>query len=560
MVKSPKNTRQHKESRKQVKKTEASVKWIYILLFSLACLLYANTLRHEYAFDDAVAITENAFTQKGIQGIPDLFQKDLFAGIHGKDLVLGGGRWRPLSLITFALEVQFFGNNPHISHLFNVLLYGLAVVILFMMLQKILPGKLLLNFLVTLLFIVHPVHTEVVANIKSRDELLSFIGLCLAIYWCFKFIESRRMKYLMYSCIAYILALTSKENGITLIALLPILLVYLANKKWKESILTTTPYLAVAAIYLFIRWKMVGLASDKITSIIDNPFLDATVFEKYATIMAILGKYLLLLLVVVTPPVLFYLWRSPAKFIKTIKEDGKGLFLVLFLVPILLFLLIALGKTVGGHWILSFYPFLFVALAVFLNYGQLRVCFHFMWGSSLIFLIAFIVLILAIPNAFKHNPETYQDLIFATRTSALLEAIKPFQFNFQLATTSYSQSSVLAYWSKKPVMVLGLGSHHGRQDDMLTDLRKLHRQPIMLISQDAADVQNHAKYFGSYEHIILPFEGTQFHLGVGTDFNYPLYRDTILVNIRQQYYAMPSWLPKGQCYMDDRYGAVAPKP
>ena len=295
MVKSPKNTRQHKESRKQVKKTEASVKWIYILLFSLACLLYANTLRHEYAFDDAVAITENAFTQKGIQGIPDLFQKDLFAGIHGKDLVLGGGRWRPLSLITFALEVQFFGNNPHISHLFNVLLYGLAVVILFMMLQKILPGKLLLNFLVTLLFIVHPVHTEVVANIKSRDELLSFIGLCLAIYWCFKFIESRRMKYLMYSCIAYILALTSKENGITLIALLPILLVYLANKKWKESILTTTPYLAVAAIYLFIRWKMVGLASDKITSIIDNPFLDATVFEKYATIMAILGKYLLLL-------------------------------------------------------------------------------------------------------------------------------------------------------------------------------------------------------------------------------------------------------------------------
>ncbi len=273
-----------------------------------------------------------------------------------------------------------------------------------------------------------------------------------------------------------------------------------------------------------------------------------------------LGKYLLLLLVVVTPPVLFYLWRSPAKFIKTIKEDGKGLFLVLFLVPILLFLLIALGKTVGGHWILSFYPFLFVALAVFLNYGQLRVCFHFMWGSSLIFLIAFIVLILAIPNAFKHNPETYQDLIFATRTSALLEAIKPFQFNFQLATTSYSQSSVLAYWSKKPVMVLGLGSHHGRQDDMLTDLRKLHRQPIMIISQDAEDVQNHAKYFGSYEHIILPFEGTQFHLGVGTDFNYPLYRDTILVNIRQQYYAMPSWLPKGQCYMDDRYGAVAPKP
>lgn len=283
-------------SRQPVKKTEATAKWIYLLLFAFAFILYANTLHHEYAFDDAVVITENTFTKKGIVGIPDLLQKDLFAGMYGNRLVLGGGRWRPLSLVTYALEYQFFGMNPHASHWINVLFYGLAAVILFMMLQKILPGKILLNFFVSLLFIALPVHTEVVANIKSRDEILSFIGLCLAIYWCFTFLENRRIKYLVYSCISYFLALTSKENGITWVVVLPLMLVFLANKKWKESMLLTLPYLLAAAIYSAIRWKLVGIAGDKITSVMDNPFLTVAISEKLATITSVMGKYLLLLI------------------------------------------------------------------------------------------------------------------------------------------------------------------------------------------------------------------------------------------------------------------------
>lgn len=265
------------------------------------------------------------------------------------------------------------------------------------------------------------------------------------------------------------------------------------------------------------------------------------------------GKYLLLLLVMLTPPVLYFLWRNPVRLLQTMRQDGLGLFLVLFLVPILLFMLVALGKTVGGHWILSFYPFLFVALAVFLSYNQLRVCFHFMWGFSLVFLVAFSILLASIPGAFRHNPQTYQDLVFALHTRELLKMIEPFRYNFQLATPSYSQSAVLAYHSREKVMVLGIGSYHGRQDDMLTDFRALDRKPIVLISQDP-DMRAHAKYFRTFEHIILPFEGSQFHIGIGTEFNYPLYRDTILADIRRNFYNVPEWLPKGKCYIDERYG------
>src|SRR6185369_9953569 len=132
MVDKKKIKKQTKESHQPVKNTEARIKWIYLFLFAFSFLLNANTLHHEYAFDDTVVISENKFTRQGIHGIPGLIKNDLFAGVHGKRLVLGGGRWRPLSLITFALEYQFFGTNPHASHWINVLLYGLAMVILFL--------------------------------------------------------------------------------------------------------------------------------------------------------------------------------------------------------------------------------------------------------------------------------------------------------------------------------------------------------------------------------------------------------------------------------------------
>ena len=267
------------------------------------------------------------------------------------------------------------------------------------------------------------------------------------------------------------------------------------------------------------------------------------------------GKYILLLLGIMTPPVLYYLWRSPAQLIKTIRQDGLGLFLVLFLVPILLFMLVAMGKTVGGHWILSFYPFLFVALAVFLSYNQLRVCFHFMWGFSLVFMVIFTALLIAIPGVTRNNPSTYQDLVSSMYTRQLLDTIKPYRHNYPLASSSYSGASVLAYADRKPVMVIGIGSYHGRQDDLLTDFRKFDGKTIAVLDQDA-DIEDFARYFSHYEHIVIPFKGTQFHLGIGTEFNYTLYRDTVLRDVQRSYYRLPHWLPDKGCYMDERYGRL----
>jgi len=281
---------------KAQKQHGSSDKYYYIFLFFFAFLLYANTLKHEYAFDDAAAIVNNAYTQAGIKGIPDLLTKDFFQAFSGHESNLGG-RWRPLSLITFAIEYQLFGANPHVNHWMNVIFYGLTAIFLFLMLQKVCPGKKMVNFLVTLLFIAHPTHTEVVANIKSCDEILSLLGLCITVYLFFKFIESGKSKFIIGSCIAYFLALTSKENGITFLAIIPLMLVCFAGKTWKESILKMIPLFVVAAIYVVIRWKMVGMIGDTENhEIMSNPFEGATAGQKYATIFKVLGKYLWLVL------------------------------------------------------------------------------------------------------------------------------------------------------------------------------------------------------------------------------------------------------------------------
>lgn len=284
------------------------LRWAYVFLFVFAVLLYVNTLNHQFAFDDSVVITGNKYTQQGLDGIKTLATKDLFYGIYGTSLDLEGGRWRPLTLVMFAIEYQFFGDNATPYHLINILLYGITAMILFMTLLEILPGKsrVLLSFITTLLFIAHPIHTEVVANIKSRDEIVSFLFLCLMLFSIFRFVKTENKKFILYAVLCYFTALLSKESGITFVAIIPLSLFCFAHKNVRQSLVLTAPFIITAGIYLAIRTSLVGMIGDRESNdITDNPFLQLNFpalptpipyVEKLATCFWILLKYLLLLI------------------------------------------------------------------------------------------------------------------------------------------------------------------------------------------------------------------------------------------------------------------------
>ena len=281
-----------------------SRKYIYAILFGVTFLLYGNTLKHEFVLDDAIAITENTFVKNGLRGIPDLLKNESMVGFYGsqKSLV-SGGRYRPLSYVIFAVVYEFFGENNIAFHLIAVLLYGLSIILLYQLLLLLFKERLndqtltLFALICSLLYLIHPIHTEVVANIKGLDETMAFIGLLGSWILLLKYVDHKKILHLVAAAVVFFLALLSKETAITFLAVMPLSIYFFRGNFKKELTLSVVGLLAVSALWYIIRGKIVG--SFTIDSVADNlmndPFLDASASEKYATIFYTLWKYIQLL-------------------------------------------------------------------------------------------------------------------------------------------------------------------------------------------------------------------------------------------------------------------------
>ncbi|QKZ12323.1 tetratricopeptide repeat protein [Spirosoma sp. KUDC1026] len=230
--------------------------WPPLVLALLGALLYVNTFGHQYALDDIAAIEQNLFVKKGIAGIRDLMRTEFW---HFSNISLG--YYRPLSLITFALEQEFFKDNPHISHIINAVLYALTGLVIGVLLQKWLPKQTITAFLIGLVFIAHPIHTEIVANIKGRDEILSFlfISLMLLSYW--KYLETDEKGWIASACLSLYFAFLSKESSIVSLALIPAIQYWFTKRNIWQSLVSLWPFLIVTALFFFQKQRMIGTLS-----------------------------------------------------------------------------------------------------------------------------------------------------------------------------------------------------------------------------------------------------------------------------------------------------------
>lgn len=286
----------------------------YILLF-FGFLLYANTLGHQYTQDDAIVIYDNMYTQKGLAGIPGLLTKDTFFGFfkkEGKDKLVSGGRYRPFTPIMFAIEYQIFGKKPFIGHLINALMYGLLGFYILQLLSMIFGIRSdykkhfeYIIFACALLFIAHPIHTEAVANIKGRDEIMSMLGAVLATIYTIKYNEKQAKSDGIFAFLFFFMALMSKENAITFLAVIPAVFVFFYNITFGKAISKMLPVFGATALFLICRTMVLGLDMGGTDSeLMNNPFLKLVSNnyvpfsggEKLATIFYTLGYYIKLLI------------------------------------------------------------------------------------------------------------------------------------------------------------------------------------------------------------------------------------------------------------------------
>ncbi len=289
-------------------------KWHYIIIFLTAFLLYANTISHEYTQDDAIVIYDNMYTTDGIQGIPGLLTKDTFFGFfkeEGKANLVSGGRYRPFTPVMFAIGWEIFGRSPMMGHLMNILWYGILGIILYKMLHVMLIPKrptqsnVMLVLLATLIFVAHPIHTEVVANIKGRDEIMALLGSLLAMFWVFKNPVKNKLLSSLLIGLVFFLALMSKENTITFLAVIPLALFLFRDIALSGIAKKMIPVVTATIAFMICRTAVLGFdLGGKPMELMNNPYLkvqgngyvDFTAGEKLSTIFYTLGKYVELLI------------------------------------------------------------------------------------------------------------------------------------------------------------------------------------------------------------------------------------------------------------------------
>jgi protein O-mannosyl-transferase len=258
-----------------------------------AIFLYSGAFGHQFAFDDAAVIQENRFVQKGFGGINDILKTQYFEGFNSQT---NARAYRPVSMVMYAIEYEFFGLNPKVYHAVNILLYALTAMVSLLALLRLLRNyHWALAFFTTLLFIAHPVHVDIVANVKSRDELLGFLNFCIGLLFLLKDLDDPKWWKKLISYAFFFLALASKETLLTTVACIPLLLYFFRDFRTSKIVRISLPYLGLFIIFLLVRASVLSAADESRSPItfLDNPILAAkNLNESIGTTIYCMGLYL----------------------------------------------------------------------------------------------------------------------------------------------------------------------------------------------------------------------------------------------------------------------------
>ncbi len=275
---------------------------VYPLLIALLTAgVYLNSLNSPFHFDDYHSILKNPYI-RNLSNIPKfLINPEMFSVDKTAKM------YRPLLLITYALNYKIGGYNPLGYHIVNILLHTLNTLLIYFILLFLLsayytvpnsssqchcePPKVakqsqnemplcLTALLASLLFGVHTLNTQAVNYISSRSVILATLFYLLSFYLyirsTFQFqISNLKFKiYFIVSLLSYALSLLSKEIAITL----PLILL-LYDYLFLTPSLTLPPrgggvgggvsyrlkyylpYWAITAGYLLIRKSLMGKAT-----------------------------------------------------------------------------------------------------------------------------------------------------------------------------------------------------------------------------------------------------------------------------------------------------------
>lgn len=278
-----------------------------LFLIALSGILYFQSIQFEYVLDDKIVLTENDYVKEAWSGIPKILGSDSFEGYfkERRDL-LQGARYRPFSIAVFAIEYGLVGEaNPRVSHAINIFLYALLACLIYLLIYRMnIPWPhqawyFSLPFLVALIYTLHPLHIEAVANVKGRDEILTFVFSILSFLCIDRFVRKKQWLFLGFAALSFFSALMFKENALPFLVIIPAYLWVFKKSKLQSLLLPFLALIIPTILYFIIRMQVIGYLIDppgkEINDLLNNPFADMNIGERLATILYTLLEYLKLM-------------------------------------------------------------------------------------------------------------------------------------------------------------------------------------------------------------------------------------------------------------------------
>jgi tetratricopeptide (TPR) repeat protein len=238
---------------------------LLIVLIVVTVGLNIITVKNYYNLDDYNIAKNNPDFEQGIKAIPKIFVTQYSSD---EDKSFG---YRPIIRSSFAIEYQFFGKNPGISHLFNVALYLIIVILLFKILRRLLRDyNYLLPFIITFLFAAHPIHTEVVASLKNRDELFMLLFGLLALGQAIRFADTRKNKHIYWAMGMFFLSALSKPTAAAFFFIIPLSLYFFTDLELKTVVRITVLITVIALVAAFGPFLYLP-PNDRTLAMLENP-------------------------------------------------------------------------------------------------------------------------------------------------------------------------------------------------------------------------------------------------------------------------------------------------
>lgn len=246
--------------------------------------------------------------------------------------------------------------------------------------------------------------------------------------------------------------------------------------------------------------------------------------------------------------------------------DVRALWLSAVL-PLGVFAALSPVKSIGLHWLLAFVPPLIIAAG--LLYGRAPLVRTVQWmGAFTLLLLAGVVLVLLQPVERWRPLHAYDGVIQTFRADEVFAALHEYEGKYHFATDGYSASVTLSYNAQRQgfiaapgatgpragyFFVFGKADSHARHDDVLTDMAALAGRDILILTKTAREAKSFLRYFDAPVLRELNVRGAGYFVVVGKGFKFSLYRKEVIDEALRRYYAIPPYLPQGDCYFCQRY-------